>query len=59
MYRLSDNEFGPINTVLKSIQSEYEWYTPSNNSAVIIRSQLNIMLLKLSELYETKIREIK
>jgi AraC-like DNA-binding protein len=51
---LSDNEFGPINTVLKSIQSEYEWYTPSNNSAVIIRSQLNIMLLKLSELYETK-----
>jgi|ERR1035437_633506 AraC-like DNA-binding protein len=51
---LSDNEFGPINTVLKSIKSEYDLYTPSNNSAVIIRSHLNIMLLKLSELYETK-----
>jgi AraC-like DNA-binding protein len=40
--------------VIKSIESEYEQYTPSNNSAVIIRSHLNIMLLKLSELYETK-----
>ncbi len=51
---LSDNEFSPINAVIKSIQNEYELYTPSNNSAVIIRSHLNIMLLKLSELYETK-----
>ena len=51
---LSDMEFIHINTILKSIQSEYELYTLSNNSAVIIRSHLNIMLLKLSELYETK-----
>jgi AraC-like DNA-binding protein len=51
---LSDMEFIHINTILKSIQSEYELYTSSNNSAVIIRSHLNIMLLKLSELYETK-----
>jgi AraC-type DNA-binding domain-containing proteins len=51
---LSDMEFIHINTILKSIQSEYELYTSSNNSAVIIRSHLNIMLLKLSELYEIK-----
>jgi AraC-like DNA-binding protein len=51
---LSDNEFGPVNIVLRSIGSEYESYTPSNNSAIIIRSQLNIMLLRLSELYENK-----
>ena len=29
-------------------------YTHSNSSAIIIRSHLNIMLLKLTELYETK-----
>ena len=33
---------------------EYDLYTPSNSSAVIIRSHLNIMLLKLSDLYEIK-----
>lgn len=51
---LSDNEFSSIMAVIRSIQSEYESYTPSNNSVVIIRSQLNIMLLKLTELYEIK-----
>jgi AraC family transcriptional activator of pobA len=51
---LTDNEFTSINSVIGSIQNEYEAYTPSNSSAVIIRSQLNIMLLKLTELYETK-----
>jgi AraC family transcriptional regulator, transcriptional activator of pobA len=51
---LSESEFNPVNTGIKSIECEYELYTPSNNSAVIIRSHLNIMLLKLSELYETK-----
>ena len=51
---LSDNKFSPIYSVIKSIQTEYELYTPSNNSAVIIRSHLNIMLLKLTELYEAK-----
>jgi AraC family transcriptional activator of pobA len=51
---LSDSEFNPVSTVMRSIESEYELYTPSNNSAVIIRSHLNIMLLKLSALYESK-----
>jgi AraC family transcriptional regulator, transcriptional activator of pobA len=51
---LSDKEYKPVGNVIKSIEDEYELYTPSNNSAVIIRSHLNIMLLKLSELYEAK-----
>ena len=33
---------------------EYGCYTPSNNSAQIIRSLLNIMLLQLAEVYNTK-----
>jgi AraC family transcriptional regulator, transcriptional activator of pobA len=51
---LSDTEFNPILTILHSIQSEYDSYTHSNSSAIIIRSHLNIMLLKLTELYEAK-----
>jgi AraC-like DNA-binding protein len=51
---LSDNEYTSITSVIDSIKNEYELYTPSNNSAVIIRSHLNIMLLKLTELYEAK-----
>ena len=51
---LNDLEFNPINTVIDSIKNEYESYTPSNNSEVIIRSQLNILLLKLTGLYEVK-----
>jgi AraC family transcriptional regulator, transcriptional activator of pobA len=51
---LSDKEFSTIISIIKSIHHEYESYTPVNNSPVIIRSFLNIMLLKLSELYEEK-----
>jgi AraC family transcriptional regulator, transcriptional activator of pobA len=51
---LSDKEFGGISNVFNSIQNEYELYTQSNNSAVIIRSQLNILMLKLTELFEAK-----
>ena len=51
---LSDKEFSPVLSTLNSIESEYESYRPFNNSAVIIRSHLNIMLLKLTELYQAK-----
>jgi AraC family transcriptional regulator, transcriptional activator of pobA len=50
--RLCDTEYKSVHSVIKSIQSEYDLCTPVNNSAVIIRSHLNIMLLKLTELYE-------
>lgn len=51
---LADNEFSSVISTINSIQQEYESYTSLNNSAVIIRSHLNIMLLKLSALYEAK-----
>lgn len=51
---LSDKEFSPVIDIIKSVGHEYESYTHANNSAIIIRSLLNIMLLKLSELYEAK-----
>jgi AraC family transcriptional regulator, transcriptional activator of pobA len=51
---LSDKEFSPVIDIIKSVGHEYESFTPANNSAVIIRSLLNILLLKLSELYEAK-----
>jgi AraC family transcriptional activator of pobA len=51
---LNDKDFNPINSIINSINNEYESYTPSNCSAIVIRSQLNILLLKLTELYEKK-----
>jgi AraC family transcriptional regulator, transcriptional activator of pobA len=51
---LSDSEFEPISRILRSIQSEYELCSSSGNSAIIIRSHLNIMLLKLSELFSAR-----
>jgi len=51
---LSETEFTSFISLLNSIQTEYESYTQSNNSAIIIRSQLNILIIKLTELYEAK-----
>ena len=51
---LSDKEFDQITGIIKSISLEYGKYTPAGNSAIIIRSFLNIMLLRLSELYDAK-----
>lgn len=51
---LSNDEYQPVISVFESVSREYNAYTPSNSSAVIIRSHLNILLLKLTEYYETK-----
>lgn len=51
---LSDKEFDQISEVNKMIGREYEVQTPLNNSATILRSLLNVMLLKLSGLYDAK-----
>jgi AraC family transcriptional activator of pobA len=51
---LSDHEYSAVMTTIDSIHHEYELSTAANNSAIIIRSFLNIMLLKLSALYEKK-----
>jgi AraC family transcriptional activator of pobA len=49
---LADKEFSRIADLIKSINQEYENFTPSNNSSQIIRSLLNIMLLKLTVIYD-------
>jgi len=51
---LPENKFNPLKSILRSVQQEYESSTPANSSAVIIRSLLNILLLKLTELYESE-----
>jgi AraC family transcriptional regulator, transcriptional activator of pobA len=48
---LSDKEFTKASDILKSLKDEYSAYSAENNSVVIMRSLLNIMLLKLSEFY--------
>ncbi len=48
-FNLSEKEFNQIFSIVNSIDTEYDNFTPSNNSATIIRSLLNIMLLRLSE----------
>ncbi len=49
---LSDKEYSSITSLFDSIQEEYECLKPSNHSEIIIRSHLNILLLKLTGLYE-------
>lgn len=52
---LSENEYGTFSSTLRSVKHEYESYSSGNNSATIIRSLLNILLLKLSDLFERKV----
>lgn len=51
---LNNKEYGPISSTINSIHYEYESYSANNNSASVIRSLLNIMLLRLSDLYEMR-----
>jgi AraC family transcriptional activator of pobA len=53
---LSEKENGYFTELIKSIGNEYEHCTSTNNSVMIIRSLLNIMLLRLSEIYNSKSR---
>lgn len=45
-----EKDFNRINNIVGSIESEYDNFPLTNNSATIIRSLLNIMLLRLTEL---------
>jgi AraC-like DNA-binding protein len=51
---LSRSEFRQVHGIIKTIDQEYKNYTSLNNSQIIIRSLLNIMLLRLSEYYGAK-----
>jgi AraC-like DNA-binding protein len=52
---LSSDEFDLINSLLGSIITEYEKTVITENSPVIIRSLLNIMLIRLSEMYNARL----
>jgi AraC family transcriptional regulator, transcriptional activator of pobA len=49
---LSDADYKSVNIVIESVKDEYGSLTLAQNSAGIIRSYLNILLLKLTDLYQ-------
>jgi AraC-like DNA-binding protein len=51
---LSDSEFISVQSLIELIRREYESSAPDNNAGVIICSLLNIILLKLTDLYQVK-----
>jgi AraC family transcriptional activator of pobA len=50
VFNLAEKDFNQLYSLVNSIDSEYENFTLTNNSATIIRSLLNIMLLRITEL---------
>jgi AraC-like DNA-binding protein len=53
-FDLDEKEKGYFTELIRLIGSEYEYCISSNNSVIIIRSLLNIMLLRLLEIYDAK-----
>jgi AraC-like DNA-binding protein len=51
---LSDREFSQVSDIMKLIDHEYRQNNSRDNSAIVIRSLLNIMLLKVSDFYDAK-----
>ena len=51
---LSASEFIQVSNLIRSIEVEYESTVTSSSSASIIRSLLNIMLLRLSDFYDMR-----
>jgi AraC-like DNA-binding protein len=54
---LSDREVKTITDMFRSVSSEYEGYSPTNNSVTILRSLINILLLRLSDINEQRLNE--
>lgn len=52
--KVEEGKNDPVVEIIRSISREYENHNNSNNSPVIIRSLLNILLLKLYELNDRK-----
>lgn len=51
---LTDDEFTRIADIVRLIQQEYENFVPQNNSSIVLRSMLNILLLRLSDLFDCR-----
>jgi AraC-like DNA-binding protein len=47
---VADKDVKAISDLISSVSSEYESYSPSNNSVTILRSLINILLLRLSDI---------
>ena len=56
---LSDREFNQVSDIMKFIDHEYKQNNSPDNSAIVIRSLLNIMLLKVSDFYDAKSEKSK
>ncbi len=50
---LTDNEFSSIIPIINSLRTEFDSEINDNNSGIVIRSFLNILLLKLSGFYDS------
>jgi len=55
---LADREVKTILDLFWSVSSEYEAYSPSDNSVAILRSLINILLLRLSDINEERSNEV-
>ncbi len=55
---LTENDIKPLVEILGSIQLEYKSCNQPSASAVIIRSFLNILLMKISGIFESRIRTV-
>lgn len=51
---LNDDEFTRIADIVKLIQQEYERSVHQHNSPIVLRSLLNILLLRLSDLFDCR-----
>lgn len=51
---LTDTEYDPIISIIDSVRKEWDSNANDNDSAIVIRSFLNIMLLKLSAFYDKR-----
>lgn len=50
VFKPDEKDFNRLSGIVSSIDSEYENFTLTNNSATVIRSLLNILILRLTEL---------
>lgn len=55
---LSGSQLKTVSDLIGSVRSEYEAYSPSNNSVTILRSFINILLLRLSDINEGSSNEL-
>lgn len=51
---LNEEEFRKVNEIIMLMQAEYAGYVPKDNSIIVLRSLLNVLLLRLSDLFDCR-----